>query len=43
MTSPLLTAAAHAWLDGDRREGRTRDLDVTYSAVRYVLDTKETR
>ena len=43
MTSPLLQAAARAWLDDDDARARVRDPQVTFAALRYILDTKETR
>lgn len=43
MTSPLLQAAARAWLDQDGHRAHLRDTGVTLAALTYILDTKETR
>lgn len=43
MTSPLLQAAAHAWLDRNASRAHVGDPQVTVAALTYVLDTQEAR
>ena len=43
MTSPLLLAAAHAWLDRNRTRAHVGNPVVTAAALAYILDTQETR